>query len=102
MSLVSGACAFVRGETRHRHPRLPPTAMPVSQLWVARRQRESGLGRELMNAVTRWAIEHDARQIFLGVTQSKLGVQKFCENLVCADQASAAPSNPAVQLVVMR
>jgi GNAT superfamily N-acetyltransferase len=79
--LVDSPDAF--GEARH--PRLPPEAIWVAQLWVAPRQREKKLGRELMNGVTRWAIERHAAQIFLGVKQSNLGY---------ADTGMRVPAHP--------
>ncbi len=97
----SGVCGFVRADASD--PRTPPGTVLVSQLWVAPRQRGKGSGRELMNAVTRWAEERRASRISLGVAESNLGVQKFYERLGYVDTGIRLPllSNPALQVVVM-
>lgn len=96
-----GACGFVRGDTTD--PRTPPGTVLVSQLWVAPRQRGAGLGRELMNAVTKWAEDRQAERISLGVAESNLGVQKFYERLGYADTGIRVPlpSNPTLRVVVL-
>ena len=75
----------------------------VSQLWAAPRQRGRGLGRELMNAVTRWAEDRRAARICLGVTESNLGVLAFYERLGYADTGIRMPlvPNHKLQVVVM-
>ena len=77
--------------------------MLVSQLWVAPRQRGTGLGRELMNAVTKWAENRQAERISLGVAESNLGVQKFYERLGYADTGIRVPllSYPTLRVVVL-
>jgi ribosomal protein S18 acetylase RimI-like enzyme len=96
-----GVCGFVRGDTTD--PRIPPDTVLVSQLWVARRQRGTGLGRELMNAVTKWAEDRQAERISLGVAESNLGVQKFYERLGYADTGIRVPlsSDHTLQVIVM-
>jgi L-amino acid N-acyltransferase YncA len=74
-----GECGFVLGDTRLS--RLPPGAVIAARLWVAPRQRERGLGRKLMDAVTRWAKEQSMDQIFVGIKDTNLGVMKFFEHL---------------------
>ena len=97
----SGICGFVRADTTD--PRIPPGTALVSQLWVAPRQRGKGLGRNLMNAVSRWAEERKASQISLGVAESNLGVLKFYEGLGYADTGIRVPlaSNTALRVVVL-
>jgi len=74
-----GACGFVRVDTIV--PQFPPGAALAAQLWVAPRQRGTGLGRKLMDAVTHWAAERGARQMFLGVLETNPSVVKFYEHL---------------------
>ena len=96
-----GVCGFVRANIND--PRTPPGTVLVSQLWAAPHQRGRGLGRELMNAVTRWAEERQAARISLGVAESNLEVQKFYERLGYSDIGIRVPlpSNPTLQVVVM-
>jgi ribosomal protein S18 acetylase RimI-like enzyme len=97
----SGVCGFVRADATD--PDAPPGAVVVSQLWAAPRRRGMGLGRELMNVVTRWAEDRQANLISLGVVESNLEVQKFYERLGYADIGIRVPlpSNPTMQVVVM-
>ncbi len=97
----SGVCGFVRADATD--PRIPPGTVLVSQLWAAPRQRGMGLGRELMNAVTKWAEDRQATRISLGVIESNLEAQKFYERLGYADIGIRVPlsSNPTMQVVVM-
>jgi ribosomal protein S18 acetylase RimI-like enzyme len=97
----SGVCGFVRADATD--PRIPPGTVLVSQLWAAPRQRGMGLGRELMNAVTKWAEDRQAARISLGVAESNLEVQKFYERLGYVDSGIRVPlpSNSTLQVVVM-
>jgi ribosomal protein S18 acetylase RimI-like enzyme len=97
----SGVCGFVHADAAD--PRVMPGTVLVSHLWAAPRQRGIGLGRELMNAVTKWAEDRQAASISLGVVESNLGAQKFYERLGYADIGIRVPlpSNPTMQVVVM-
>ena len=97
----SGICGFVRADATDSG--VPPGTVVVSQLWAAPRRRGMGLGRELMNVVTRWAEDSQAACISLGVVESNLEVQKFYERLGYADIGIRVPlpSNPTMQVVVM-
>jgi len=96
-----GSCGFVRGELGD--PRTPPGTVLVSELWVAPEQRSLGLGRELMNSVTRWAEARHAIRISLGVAEKNLAVQGFYKKLGYADTGRRVPlpSNETLQVVVM-
>jgi L-amino acid N-acyltransferase YncA len=74
-----GECGFVLGDTTL--PQLPPGAVIAARLWVAPRQRGRGLGRKLMDVVTRWAEEQGMDQICVGIKDTNLGVMKFFEHL---------------------
>lgn len=78
-----GVCGFVRGDTTN--PQLPPGAALAGQLWVAPRQRGTGLGRRLMEAVTQWASDWGAEQVVLGVMETNLSVIAFYEYLGYSD-----------------
>jgi GNAT superfamily N-acetyltransferase len=79
-SNASGICGFVRGD--YKDPRTRPYKMVlVKQLWTAPRQRGRGLGRKLMQAVTKWAAEVNAVRIVLGVMEPNPEVVKFYEHL---------------------
>lgn len=84
-----GACGFVRGDMTM--PQLPPGAALAGQLWVAPRQRGTGLGRLLMDAVTNWATTRGAEQIVLGITETNLNVVKFYEHLGYSDTGMRVP-----------
>ena len=96
-----GVCGFVRGDSRY--PGLPSGTVLVRQLWVAPRQRKTGLGSQLMNAVRQWATDRGLAQMVLGVMESNLQVREFYERLGYVDigMRVPAPSNPVVQVVVM-
>lgn len=97
----SGVCGFIRADMTD--PRTPPGTVVVSKLWASPRQRGRGLGRELMDVVTRWAQERQAARISLGVAESNLKVQKFYERLGYTDIGIRVPilSNPPIQAVIM-
>jgi len=96
-----GLCGYVRGDSTE--PRLPPGAVLAGQLWVATRQRGTGLGRALMEAVSAWGRERGADQLVLGVTETNLAVVKFYEHLGYADigMRIPLPSDPTKQIIVM-
>jgi GNAT superfamily N-acetyltransferase len=96
-----GACGFVAGDTAN--PQVPPGTALVGRLWVAPRQRGTGLGRRLMEAVTKWAREEGAQQIGLGVTEMNLNAMKFYEHLGYLDLGMRFPLpwDPARQIIVL-
>ena len=63
----TGPCGFVCGDAAT--PQAPPGTVLVSRLWVNPRRRGTGLGRTLMDAITKWAVDQGADQIGLGVTE---------------------------------
>lgn len=74
-----GACGFIAGDKAN--PQAPPDTVVVGRLWVASRQRGTGLGRKLMDTITTWAFKQNAKFIGLGVTEMNLNALKFYEHL---------------------
>jgi GNAT superfamily N-acetyltransferase len=85
----SGQCGYVHGDSTE--PQLPPGSVLAGQLWVAPRQRGTGLGRRLMEAVTDWAVAFGAEQIVLGVLKTNLEVLKYYERLDYKDLGMRIP-----------
>jgi len=96
-----GVCGFVLGVANL--PQLPPGAIIAARLWVAPRQRGTGLGRKLMGGVARWAEEQGMDQIFVGITHTNLGVVKFYEHLGYHDTGirGQKSDDPSRQLIMM-
>jgi GNAT superfamily N-acetyltransferase len=96
-----GACGFVAGEANN--PQTPPGTILVSRLWVEPRQRGTGLGRRLMDIVTRWAMDLNAQQIGLGVTELNTQGMKFYEHLGYFDTGIRAPIpwDPSRQIIIL-
>lgn len=83
------ACGFVAGDAANLQT--PPNTVLVSHLWVASQQRGTGLGRQLMEAVTKWAMNQNARRIALGVTEMNPNAIKFYEHLGYIDTGLRFP-----------
>jgi ribosomal protein S18 acetylase RimI-like enzyme len=86
---VNGACGFVAGDAANS--KTPPGTVLVNRLWVAPRQRGTGLGRQLMDIITKWANEQNAQQIGLGVTELNISAMKFYEHLGYIDLGVRTP-----------
>lgn len=84
-----GLCGFVRGDTTFAL--IPPDAALVGQLWVAPRQRGTGLARRLMAAVTEWAQTLGKAQIVLGITEGNMRAVPFYEHLGYHDTGMRVP-----------
>jgi ribosomal protein S18 acetylase RimI-like enzyme len=97
-----GACGFVEGDADY--PLLPPGAVAVFRLWVTPRQRGTGLGRKLMDAVTEWAASWGADQVTLGVKETNVNVLKFYEHLGYQDIGVRVqmPNDPANVIIMGR
>jgi GNAT superfamily N-acetyltransferase len=98
---VVGVCGFVEGDSTY--PELPPGTIAVFRLWVAPRQRGTGLGRKLMDAVTGWANTWGANQVTLGVKETNLDVLKFYEHLGYKDtgyHVAQMPNDPT-KIIIM-
>ncbi|HVP57318.1 MAG TPA: GNAT family N-acetyltransferase [bacterium] len=98
---AAGTCGFVQGDAEY--PLLPPGAVAVFRLWVAPRQRGTGLGRKLMRAVTEWAASWGAEQVALGVKQTNVAVLQFYEHLGWQDTGVRLPNpqNPGENTIIM-
>lgn len=96
-----GACGFVGVDAAD--PRPPQGTVLVSRLWVAQRQRGTGLGKALMEAATQWAITHGAEHMALGVTEINRSVLKFYQHLGYRDTHLRAlwPADPAKNVIIL-
>jgi ribosomal protein S18 acetylase RimI-like enzyme len=96
-----GACGFVC--TDSSFPEAPPETVVISRLWVAPRQRGSGLGRRLMEAATTWAQEKRASLIALGVTEMNAQAIEFYEHLGYSDLGMRVPwpPDPSKNIIVL-
>jgi len=83
------ACGFVAGDAAN--PQTPPNTVVVGRLWVAPRQRGTGLGRKLMDVITKWASEQNTQFIALGVTEMNSNAVKFYEHLGYTDLGIRVP-----------
>lgn len=61
--------------------RRPPTDCLLFSMWVAPGARRSGAGRELVNAVARWAAGWGATRVVLWVFGANEGALRFYEKL---------------------
>jgi ribosomal protein S18 acetylase RimI-like enzyme len=86
---ADGLCGYVHGDSTERQ--LPPGSVLAGQLWVAPRQRGTGLGKRLMEAVTDWAISFEAESIVLGVLNTNLEVTAYYERLGYQDLGLRIP-----------
>jgi ribosomal protein S18 acetylase RimI-like enzyme len=95
-------CGFVAGDADY--PSLPPHTVAVFRLWVAPRQRGTGLGRRLMDAVTEWAASWGAEQVALGVRETNLNVLEFYGHLGYADTGMRmqVPDQPGSVVIMGR
>jgi len=99
---AQGACGFVVGDADY--PELPPGTVAVLRLWVAPRQRGTGLGRKLMDAVAEWAASWGADQISLGVKETNRNALRFYEHLGYQDAGIRVqmPNDPANIIIMYR
>jgi len=99
---AQGACGFVVGNTDY--PGLPPATVAVFRLWVAPRQRGTGLGRKLMDAVTEWAASWGAEQVTLGVKETNADVLEFYGHLGYEDTGMRlqVPNEPGNVIIMGR
>ena len=97
-----GACGFVAGDADY--PLLPPGAVAVFRLWVAPRQRGTGLGRKLMDTVAEWAASWGAEQVALGVKDSNVDVLEFYGHLGYEDTGMRlqVPNQPGNVIIMGR
>ena len=96
-----GVCGFVCVDSALAEA--PPNTAVVSRLWVAPRQRGSGLGRRLMEIVTEWAREKRAGLLALGVTEMNIQAMDFYEHLGYTDTGMRFPwpPDPRKQIIVL-
>lgn len=76
----------------------PQTAQLLS-MWVAQRQRKTGIGRMLVEAVAHWAVAHGARRLRLMVTSSNYPAMDFYRKLGFSPtgRTEPYPNDPALE-----
>ncbi len=96
-----GACGFICADSSF--PEAPPETVVISRLWVAPRQRGSGLGRRLMEAVTSWAQAKRASMLALGVTEMNAQAMQFYEHLGYSDLGMRVPwpQHPGKKIIIL-
>jgi ribosomal protein S18 acetylase RimI-like enzyme len=96
-----GACGFVCADSDL--PQAGPDTIVISRVWVAPRQRGSGLGKRLMSAATEWAQGKNAALLGLGVTEMNTNAMRFYEHLGYKDTGMrfAWPPDPTKQIIVL-
>jgi ribosomal protein S18 acetylase RimI-like enzyme len=97
----AGLCGFVCADLAN--PQSPPGTAVVSRLWVHPRCRGTGLGRNLMEIISKWVLQNGTDQIGLGVTEMNKEVFKFYEHLGYIDLGIRFPwpPDPSKQIIVM-
>ena len=86
--------------TEQHHPIDDPTLPSLMQMWVAPEFRRRGLGRQLVDAVDRWAAARGAPVLRLGVTQSETRSVAFYEALGFRDTGRRDASIPRLGPVI--
>ena len=97
----ASACGFIAGD--NANPQAPPNTVVVGRLWVASRQRRTGLGRKLMDTITTWARDQNALFIALGVSEMNVNAIKFYEHLGYIDTGIRYPLSwdPTKQIIML-
>ena len=97
-SLVGMASGHYPGEQHHP---IDDAELPsLMQMWVAPEIRRRGVGRDLVDAVDRWAAARGAPLLRLGVTQSEIGSVAFYEALGFRDTGRRDTSVPRLGPVI--
>lgn len=96
-----GACGLVCADSSF--PEAPLDTVVISRLWVAPRQRGTGLGKRLMAAATEWAQQKHAGLVALGVTEMNTQAIGFYKHLGYSDSGVRVPWPPdgSKQIVVL-
>ncbi len=96
-----GSCGFVCADSSF--PEAALDTVVISRLWVAPRQRGSGLGRRLMETATDWARSKHAALVALGVTEMNTSAIQFYKHLGYRDIGLRVPwpPDPSKQIIVL-
>jgi GNAT superfamily N-acetyltransferase len=96
-----GPCGFLCADAVY--PEAPPETVVISRVWVAPRQRGSGLGRQLMEAAARWADARHAGFLALGVTEMNTRAMQFYEHLGYKEIGMRFPwpPDPSKQIIIL-
>lgn len=96
-----GPCGFLSADSAF--PEAPPNTVLISRVWVAPRQRGTGLGRKLMEAGTQWAERLRAVTVALGVTEMNVRALEFYRHLGYRDIGIRIPwpPDPTRQVIIL-
>ena len=96
-----GPCGFLCADAEY--PEAPPNTVVISRVWVATRQRGSGLGRRLMEAAQTWAEGRHATLLALGVTEMNTQAMQFYEHLGYREIGMRIPwpPDPTKQIIIL-
>ena len=96
-----GACGFLYADSAN--PEAPPETVVISRVWVAERQRGSGLGRRLMETAAEWSAQQHVSMLALGVTEMNVDALQFYEHLGYRQLGMRMPwpPDPTKQIILM-
>lgn len=80
-----------------------PSACHIISMWVSPSRRRAGLGRDLIDAAVRWAIDRGADKVTLGVVEDNDSAVRLYTNAGFRPNGSREPhrSNPSKTIVFM-
>jgi ribosomal protein S18 acetylase RimI-like enzyme len=81
-----------------------PSVRHLYGMWVAPGARSAGIGRQLVDAITRWSIEAGAAEVQLSVVEDNLAARKLYTGagFEGSDIMQPLPSDPALTETLLR